>query len=280
MIWLDSHFRNQTVVVTGASSGIGRAAALAFGAAGAKVALVARRRSLLEELAAEIEREGGTALPLPTDVADRDAVRDAMATAALHFDRLDVVVNNAGLLLSAPVEELVEADLERMLRVNLFGTLAVMQEAAGRMRRQPGGGVIVNVNSLAGRRGFHSLGGYCATKFAVVGLTEALRMELRDTGVHVALVMPGMVDTPMIDDSVRGENFGGLWPAQLNLDPIRVVWAIFAAARFRLVELAVPPGAATLEKLAALAPGLADSMVHWTSQVTGWLTERMNRRAT
>jgi hypothetical protein len=74
----------------------------------------------------------------------------------------------------------------------------------------------------------------------------------------------------MVDDAVQGENFGGLWPTRFNMDPAWVVWAIFAAARFRLVEIAVPPGAATLEKLAALAPGFADSLVHWTTQATRW----------
>lgn len=279
MIWLDSHFRDKAALVTGASSGIGRATALALGKVGARVGIVARRRDLLSALADEIAREGGRPLALATDVTSREAVRDAIATAVDHFGGLDVVVNNAGLLLPAPVTEIAEQDLERMLRVNLFGALAVMQESVAVMRRQLNGGVIVNVDSLAGRRGFHPLGGYCATKFALVGLTEALRMELRDTKVHVALVMPGIVETPMVDDSVRGENFGGLWPSQLNMDPSWVVWAIFAAARFRIVELAVPPGAATLEKLAALAPGLADSLVHWTTQASRWLAERMPRRA-
>jgi NAD(P)-dependent dehydrogenase (short-subunit alcohol dehydrogenase family) len=277
MVWLDAYFRGKGVVVTGASSGIGRATALAFGKAGARVALLARRRGLLEELADEIERDGGTAFALPTDVSDREAVRATLGDAAERLGQLDVVVNNAGVLIPAPVTELKPPDLEAMLRVNLFGTLAVMQDAVARMRGQAAGGVIVNVNSLAGRRGFHPFGGYCATKFALVGLTEALRMELRDTAVHVALVMPGMVETPMVDASVQGETFGELWPSQLNMDPSWVVWAIFAAARFRLVELAVPPGAATLEKLAALAPGLADSLVHWTTQATRWLADRTSR---
>jgi len=280
VVWLDSHFRNKVALVTGASSGIGRATALAFGKAGARVGLIARREEQLRSLADEIAHEGGSALVLPTDVSDRAAVRQAFEALHREWGRLDVVVNNAGLLLPSPVTELAETDLERMLRVNLFGTLAVMQDAVAAMRRQDEGGVIVNVDSLAGRRGFHPLGGYCATKFALVGLTEALRMELLESedpgarAVHVALVMPGLVETPMVDDGVQGENFGGLWPSQLNMDPSWVVWAIFAAARFRLVELAVPPGAATLEKLAALAPGLADSLVHWTTQATKWLSSR------
>jgi NAD(P)-dependent dehydrogenase (short-subunit alcohol dehydrogenase family) len=278
MIWLDAHFRDKRALVTGASSGIGRATALALGKAGAHVALVARRRPLLDDLAAEIEHEGGRALALPADVGRRGEIAGAVAGATERLGGLDLVVNNAGLLIPAPVTGLTEPDLERMLRVNLFGSLAVMQDAVGVMRGQPDGGVIVNVDSLAGRRGFHPVGGYCATKFALVGLTEALRMELRGTRVHVGLVLPGLVETPMVDDSVQGENFGGLWPSRLNMDPAWVVWAIFATARFRLVELAVPPGAATLEKRAALAPGLADSLVHWTTQASRWLADRTSRR--
>jgi short-subunit dehydrogenase len=110
--------------------------------------------------------------------------------------------------------------------------------------------VIVNVASLAGRRGVSPLGGYCASKFALVGLTEALRMELHGTRVHVGLVLPGVVETPMAHGSEA--ELETLWPEALNMPVAWVVWAIFAAARFRLVEIAVPPGAATLEKIAAL----------------------------
>ncbi len=114
-------------------------------------------------------------------------------------------------------------------------------------------------------------GGYCATKFALVGLTEALREELHGRRVHIALVEPGMVETPMVQDVAQDEEFLQLWPQSLNMPPSWVVWAIFAAARFRLIELSVPPGAATVEKLAALAPGVADALVHWAKTASRWL---------
>jgi NAD(P)-dependent dehydrogenase (short-subunit alcohol dehydrogenase family) len=191
------------------------------------------------------------------------------------FGRVDVVVNNAGVLIPSPVAALERADLERMLEVNLFGALFVMQEAVHSMRQQADGGTIVNVASLAGRRGVTPLGGYCASKFALVGLTEALRMELHGSPVHVALVLPGVIETPMAHGS--GQELENLWPSSLNMPPAWVVWAIFAAARFRLVEIAVPPGAATLEKLAALVPGVADSVVYWGTQATRWLAELLRR---
>ena len=274
MAWFED-FRDKVVVVTGASSGIGRETALAFGGAGARVVLVARRRDALEEVADEIRRADGTALVAPADVTDRGAVRAVMQQARERFQQLDVVVNNAGVLIPAPVADLERADLARMLEVNLFGALFVMQEAVHGMRQQADGGTIVNVASLAGRRGVSPLGGYCASKFALVGLTEALRMELHGSALHVALVMPGVIETPMAHGSEH--ELEALWPSSLNMPAAWVVWAIFAAARFRLVEIAVPPGAATLEKLAALMPGAADSVVYWGTQATRWLAELLRR---
>ncbi|HEY2385512.1 MAG TPA: SDR family oxidoreductase [Candidatus Binatia bacterium] len=276
MIW-GSEFRDKCIVVTGASSGIGRETAIAFGAVGARVALVARRRDLLEEVAGEITHHGGTALVVDADVTDGEAVRRAMATAQARFGRLDLVVNNAGVLIPGKVEEQPIAELERMLRVNVFGALLVMQQAVAIMRTQDEGGCIVNVASLAGRRGVSPLGGYCATKFALVGLTEALRMELHGTPIHVALVMPGVVETPMVEQASTSAGLAELWPNALNMPPAWVVWAIFAAARFRLVEISVPPGAATLEKLAALVPGVADSVLHWGTAATHVIADLLGR---
>jgi len=276
VVW-SSEFRDKVVVVTGASSGIGRAAALAFGAVGARVGLVARRRAALDEVAGEIAAHGGEALVAPADVTRRPAVRDALGAVRTRFGRLDVVVNNAGVLIPAQVAELKATDLRTMLRVNLFGALFVMQEAVAAMQEQSGGGCIVNVASLAGRRGFSALGGYCASKFALVGLTEALRTELHGTPIHVALVLPGVIDTPMAAGVAHDDEFQDMWPTALTMPAAWVVWAIFAAARFRLVEIAVPPGAATLEKLGALVPGVADSVLHWGTMATRFVSELLGR---
>ena len=254
-------FDDRNVLITGASSGIGRETALAFAAAGANVVLVARRAQSLAKVAAEARAAGVAALAVAADVTDPAAVKACFRKAVARFKRIDVVVNNAGVLIPSPVTEMAPADLQRMLDVNLFGALHVMQAAVQQMRRQPEGGHIVNVASLAGRRGYSPLGGYSASKFALVGMTEALRTELAGGNVGVSLVLPGVVDTPMADAAAADPVTAGFWPAALNMPAAWVVWSIFAAVRYRLTEVAVPPGSALLEKLASLAPGAADVLV-------------------
>ena len=260
-------FDGKTVLITGASSGIGRETALAFAAAGANVVLVARRATALAKVASDARDAGAEALAVGTDVTDRTAVDACFRKAARRFGAIDVVVNNAGILLPAPVAELDPADLQRMLDVNLFGALHVMQAAVKQMRTQADGGHIVNVASLAGRRGFSPLGGYSASKFALVGLTEALRTELIGTRVGVSLVLPGVIDTPMAAAAAADPATEGFWPKALNMPPQWVVWAVFAAVKLKLAEVAVPPGGALLEKLGALAPGATDRMVRGVMQV-------------
>jgi len=261
--WLEP-FRDSVVLVTGASSGIGRATALAFAHAGANVAVAARRKELLEELAAEAARD---VLVLPTDVTRRDGVAGCIDAVHERFGRIDVVVNNAGVLIPGRLDQIAASDLDAMLRVNLFGQLFVMQEAL-RVMGPRGDGVIVNVASLAGRRGVPPLGGYCATKFAVVGLTEALRVELHGSGITVSLIMPGVVDTPMIRKGASGQ--GELAPGLLTMPPQWVTWAVIAAIAMGSLEVDVPPGAAIAEKVAALFPGLTDAAMAWGTEMLKW----------
>ncbi|MFO1393746.1 MAG: SDR family oxidoreductase [Steroidobacteraceae bacterium] len=255
-------FRDRNVLVTGASSGIGRETALAFAAAGANLVLVARRPKALAAVATQARKSGVQALVAAADVTKPAAVTAVFHKAVKRFGSVDIVVNNAGVLIPAEVGTMKDVDLHSMLDVNLFGALHVMQDAVKVMRKQ-GRGHIVNVASLAGRRGMSPLGGYCASKFALIGLTEALRTELVGERIHVSMVLPGVVDTPMAAAISQDTEHGGYWPQALNMPPSWVVWSIFLAIRFRLAEVGVPPGSAMLEKLASLAPGATDTLLRW-----------------
>ncbi len=253
------YFRDKSVIVTGASSGIGYDVALAFGSQGANVALLARRRIQLEELAQKINAAGGKALALDCDVTDRARVFWSIDQVREAFGKVDILINSAGLLISGAVEEMPLPDLQRMMDVNVYGALNAMHAVLPIMRKQKSGN-IVNISSLAGRRGVSPIGGYSATKFALVGMTEALRVELFGTGVRVSLVMPGVIDTPMARGALRHESIKGL-PAMMAMPARWVTWAVLAAAAFGLTEVDVPPGAAVAEKLASLFPGVTDAFI-------------------
>lgn len=190
------YFRGRTALITGASSGIGRDLALSLAGMGARVALLARRKTLLEELAHEIATEGNEPLVLAADVTRRADCGAAVERAFRDFGHLDILINSAGIMEPGPVEALDSATLEQMMRVNLFGTLHMMQAVLPAMRKAATGN-IVNVASLAGRRGMPPLGGYCATKFAVVGLSESLFYDLaqRRSRVGISVLCPGFVRT-------------------------------------------------------------------------------------
>ena len=253
-------FRDQTVVITGASSGIGEDVALGFARQGARVALLARRRNMLDDVAGRIDAAGGRALAIACDVTKRADVDRAIEEATRAFHRLDILVNSAGILIPSEVEKLRLADLERMMSVNVYGALNAIQAAIPIMRGQ-GAGKIVNIASLAGRRGISPLGGYSATKFAMVGLTEALRMELFGSGIRVSLVMPGVIDTPMTTDAAMEEMELGQVPSLFKMPVWWVTWSVLAAAAFGLTEVGVPPGSDITEKLTALFPGITDAFL-------------------
>ena len=254
------YFRDKSVLVTGASSGIGHDVAMAFGQQGARVAILARRKSHLDTLAGKIEKAGGKALAIDCDVTDRARVFAAVDQVKESFGKIDILINSAGLLISDSFEQMHPEDLEKMMAVNLFGAINAMQAVLPLMRKAKGGS-IVNISSLAGRRGMPPLGGYSATKFALVGMTEALRVELFNTGIKVSLVMPGVIDTPMAHDALKHDSLKDMPGATFAMPARWVTWAVLAAAAFGLTEVDVPPGAAVAEKLASLFPGVTDAFL-------------------
>ena len=250
--------KGSVVVITGASSGIGRATALAFSRRKAAVVLAARRRQALEECAAECRKAGATAaLVVPTDVTETDAVDALAETAVRELGRIDVWVNNAGVGLYAPFEEAPLPAVERLLDVNLGGYIRGSRAALRQFKRQ-GSGVLINNASIAGKHGGPFMAYYATSKFAVVGMSESLRMELiDDDDIWVSTVCPAVIDTPFFQHAANytGRRIKAMHPI---LDAKRVADAIVSCAVSPRREVIVG-GAGTLQRLQrAVAPALAE----------------------
>jgi NAD(P)-dependent dehydrogenase (short-subunit alcohol dehydrogenase family) len=187
--------RDKAVLITGGSSGIGRAAALRLAGQGACVAVAARGADALTRVAQEAKALGAEALAVPTDVTDAGQCRAAVEQTVARFGRLDVLLCSAGVSLRAAFADTDLAVLERVVRTNFFGTLYATYHAVPHVRRTRGS--LVALSSLTGKRGVPSYAAYGAAKFAVQGLYESLRLELARDGVHVGVVSPGFVDTPL-----------------------------------------------------------------------------------
>jgi len=190
--------------VTGASSGIGAATALAFAAAGARVGVLARRRDRLEALAREVIGAGGEALVLPADVGDPDAVDRAVAQFLARWSRVDVLVNNAGVGLTAAVESTTLDEFRLLHAVNVLGTVAATQAVLPAMK-QAGRGHIINVSSVVGRRATPWSAAYSMTKSAQVAFSESLRVELKRHGISVSVVYPVRTATEFFEAQLRKE---------------------------------------------------------------------------
>src|SRR5438067_1439057 len=232
-----SALKNKTVVVTGASSGIGRAAALELARRGANLVLAARRKELLEEVAAACRALGVDCRIVVTDVTLRADCQHLIDVAG----NVDVLVNNAGFAIFDPFESAKPDDLEAMMQTNYFGAVwcaqAVLPQMLARRR-----GTIVNVASIAGIMGYARMGGYCATKFAMIGFSETLRDEVLGRGVRVAMVCPGTVETHFFVKAERGR-MPGASRLMLAIKPEAVSGAIADAAEDGKYRRILPIGA-------------------------------------
>ncbi|MFJ8666416.1 SDR family oxidoreductase [Streptomyces sp. NPDC093600] len=255
--------RDSVVVITGASSGIGRATALAFARKGCSVVLAARREEALEEVGRECERHrGAEALVVPTDVTDPGAVDDLARRAVQRFGRVDVWVNCAAVTVFGPFEETPLEDFRKVLDVNVMGYVHGARAALRVMRRQAGG-TLINVSSIVGLVSQPYTHAYGMSKYAVRALGASLRQELRlekDKGIHVCTVLPATIDTPLFEHAA---NYTGRKPLAMPpvYSPERVARTIVELARVPRREVVVGPMGRSMVLESRIMPGMAERMM-------------------
>jgi len=194
--------RDKVVLITGASSGIGLAAARLFAAEGARLSLVARSTEILERLAEELRRQGHEAIALTADMRDPSQVRKAIADTVEQLGRLDVLVNNAGQAARGTIADVDLEDYRQVMELNVFGPFVAMQAAIPVMRRQ-GGGLIINVSSMVAKMRIPGLAAYSSTKAAFSMLSETARTELAPANIRVITVYPRLTATKFAQNSLQ-----------------------------------------------------------------------------
>jgi len=236
----------KVALVTGASSGLGRATAVALARAGADVALVARSQEELDSAKEEISKIGRRALTMPVDLASEDETSRAVGRAVEALGRIDVLVNAAGTDAPGTVEKLDVAGWDRTLAVNLRAPFLLSKAAFPRMR-EAGGGMIVNISSVAGKKGWANASAYCASKFGLTGFTEALADEGKKHGIRAIVLYPGAMATNWgaFSPEERQDGESKEAPPTRVLPPERVAdliaWLAASAPEFVLTEGIILP---------------------------------------
>jgi 3-oxoacyl-[acyl-carrier protein] reductase len=220
---------NRTAFVTGASRGIGRACALALARAGARVVLAARDRTKLDEAASEIRTNGGEAFVTTIDLGSADSIKEAFATAAREFGRIDILVNNAAITRDGLALRMKKDDWDAVLSTNLTGAfLAIQQVLQGMMKER--WGRIINISSLVGETGNPGQANYVASKAGLIGLTKSLAQEMASRNITVNAVAPGFIDTDMT--AVLSEELKNNMLAHIPLKRFGRAEDVAAAVRF------------------------------------------------
>jgi NAD(P)-dependent dehydrogenase (short-subunit alcohol dehydrogenase family) len=250
----------QVVVIVGASTGIGRASALAFAARAAKVVCAARSGEALDTLVEEIRAGGGTAVAVPTDVAEPAQVCSLAELAETQFGRIDTWVNAAAVSVWGRVEDITDAEFDRVMRVNFLGQVHGTHAALPALRRA-GGGVIIGISSVEGVRAVPLHGPYTASKFALRGFYDCLRMELAQEGapIAVATILPASIDTPFFEHARSKLGAMVKPPPPVYAPEVVAANIVYAAAHSRRE---VPVGGSAVGFLLGqrVSPALADAI--------------------
>jgi len=238
----------KVVIVTGASSGIGEATARLLAEHGAKVVLAARRKDRLEALADEIKGKGGEALVVETDVTDKQAAQKLIEQTKEQFGSIDVLINNAGVMLLGPALDSPLEDWEQMVHLNLLGLLYTTHAALPIMKQQ-GGGHIVNISSVAGRTNRPGSAVYNLTKWGVGAFTESLRQELSGgkTGIRTTIIEPGATSTelqghnrPEVQEEMK-QRFGDMKWLEAEDIAAGILYAVTQPEHVSVNELLIRP---------------------------------------
>lgn len=229
-------FKDKAVLITGASSGIGKQTAIEFAKLGAKIILVARRKEKLDALANELEKLNVPTLVCRCDVSNKEQVKEMAKTVLEKFDSVDVLVNNAGFAIYGSVKDLTIGEIESQMETNYFGMVYCIKNFLPAMLKEKSGH-IVNVASVAASFGLPGIASYCASKFAMLGFSEGLKHELKDTGVGITVVSPIMVRTDFFDHP-SFEKMPKYSPTSLSSKT--VAKAILRAANSPRLEIIVP----------------------------------------
>lgn len=236
----------KVALITGASSGIGEATALVLAGAGSRVAIAARRADRLDALAERIAKAGGEALKIKADVTDKNEVTSMIDKVVAEWGHLDILVNNAGQMLLSPLAEARSDDLRHMVELNLIALMEITRIALPHLKRSRGH--IVNVASIAGRVANSGASGYAATKFGVVGFSEAVRREVYSDKVRVTVIEPGLVMTELGDHITNEDMKAGLEKRKETMEGLEaediaaaVLYAVSQPARVNVNEILIRP---------------------------------------
>lgn len=256
--------KDKITIITGASSGIGRETALLFGKKGAKIVAAARSREKLIELKKEIENSGGYCSIIPTDVSREEDVKRLIQQTHEAFGQIDILINNAGqgyfeFATDTPID-----DYRKIMEVNFYGAVFACKEVLPIMINQKSG-TIINVASVAGKRAFERMSAYCASKFALVGFSEALYYEVIDQGIRVVAICPPAIDTPFFVNAGY-DNFKETHPRLSLLSPKVVAREILNSVNGKKRQVIISSRAQIINTIHAISPELMEGI---TKVLTG-----------